>query len=89
MQTVGLSVIVVVATLLLAFDKGSLALVLYCWSVPTKWIATRAAMYEPEIFQGMRDRRRLDKGRARKLHEIKEKLERVRQACDANLFWCG
>ncbi|KAK0738640.1 hypothetical protein B0T18DRAFT_394889 [Schizothecium vesticola] len=83
----GLSAIVIVIALLLAFDKGSLALVLYCWSVPTKWIATRAAMYEPGVFQGMRDHRRLDKRRVRKLREIKEELERVRQARDANLFW--
>lgn len=44
-------------------------------------------MYEPGIFQGMRDYRRLDKRRVLKLHEMKEELERVRQARDANLFW--
>lgn len=87
LQAVGLSAIVIVIALLLAFDKGSLALVLYCWSVPTKWIATRMAMYEPGVFQGMRDYRRLDKRRVLKLHEMKEELKRVRQARDANLFW--
>ncbi|KAK1831667.1 magnesium transport protein cora [Podospora conica] len=83
----GLSAIVIVIALVLAFDKGLLALVLYCWSVPTQWIATRAAMYEPGLFRGMRDHRKLDRKRVQKLYKMEEELERVRQDRETTLFW--
>jgi hypothetical protein len=35
-------------------------------------------MYEPRILRAMRDHRRLDKRRVRKLYEMKEELELVR-----------
>ena len=39
----------------------------------------RAAMHEPEIFQRIRDYRRLDKRWVRKLHEMKEEAGSGRQ----------
>jgi hypothetical protein len=82
MNQVGYSAIVIIVALLLAFDKWSLALVLYCFSVPTKWIMTRMAMYEPDLFVRMRDYRSLDKTRVRRLHEMTVEIERVRQVRD-------
>src|SRR4051812_35347277 len=74
----GISVVVIFLALLLAFDKFSLALLLYVLKVPSKWIMTRVAMYEPAGLQRSRNYRKLNEKRVRKVRAMEEEIERAR-----------
>jgi hypothetical protein len=85
-----ISLIVIFFSLLLAFDKFSLALLLYCVNVPAKWISTRVAMCLPglPLLQSRRGGyRRLNELRVKKVRELEEGLERVRLVRETKLFW--
>lgn len=83
----GISVVVIFFSLLLAFDKFSLALLLYCINVPTKWVVTRLAMWQPASLQRTRNFRRLNELRVRKIRQMEEEIERVRLVSDTKRFW--
>ncbi len=83
----GISVIVIFFSLLLAFDKFSLALLLYCINVPTKWVMTRVAMWQPAALQRSVNYRRLNELRVRKMRQMEEEIERVRLVRDTKMFW--
>lgn len=87
MRTVGLSSIVIVVALFLAFNKSSLGMALYCWSVPTTWIATRAEMHSDQGYSRGGVGWAGGGGRGRKLHEMEEERERVRQIRETKVFW--
>lgn len=83
----GISLVVIFFSLLLAFDKFSLALLLYCVNVPTKWVMTRLAMWQPASLQRTRNYRRLNELRVRKIRQMEDEIERVRLVRDTKLFW--
>lgn len=84
----GVSLVVIFFSLLLAFDKFSLALLLYCVNVPTKWLVTRLAMWQPAALQRRAGGyRRLNELRVKKMRQMDEEIERVRAVRDAKLFW--
>lgn len=83
----GVSAVVIFFSLLLAFDKFSLALLLYCINVPTKWVLTRLAMWQPAALQRTRNYRRLNELRVRRIRQMEEEIERVRLVRDTKLFW--
>ncbi|KAK4185723.1 magnesium transport protein cora [Podospora australis] len=85
----GISVVVIFISLLLAFDKFSLALLLYCFKVPTKWVMTRIALLWQPASSGSRTRnyRKLNEMRVRKIREMEEEIQRVRLVRDTKLFW--
>ncbi len=85
-----ISLVVIFFSLLLAFDKFSLALLLYCVNVPAKWVSTRVAMWFPSfpLLQSRRGGyRRLNELRVKKVREMEEGLERVRLVRETKLFW--
>ncbi|KAK4660099.1 hypothetical protein QC762_116150 [Podospora pseudocomata] len=84
----GVSIIVIFISLLLAFDKFSLALLLYCIKVPTKWVMTRIALLQPASF-GTRTRnyRKLNEKRVRKIQQMEEEIQRARLVRDTKEFW--
>jgi hypothetical protein len=83
----GISLVVIFFSLLLAFDKFSLALLLYCVNVPTKWVMTRLAMWQPASLQRTGNYRRLNELRVRKIRQMEDEIERVRLVRDTKLFW--
>lgn len=83
----GISILVIFLALLLAFDKFSLALLLYGLKVPTKWLSTRVAIYEPPVLQRSRNYRKLNEKRVRKIRAMEEEIERARAVRDTKLFW--
>ncbi|KAK3298764.1 uncharacterized protein B0H64DRAFT_422501 [Chaetomium fimeti] len=84
----GISLVVIFFSLLLAFDKFSLALLLYCINVPTKWVMTRLALlWQPASLQRTRNYRRLNELRVRAVRQMEDEIERVRLVRDTKLFW--
>jgi hypothetical protein len=94
----GISIIVIFFSLLLAFDKFSLALLLYCVNVPTKWLMTRLALLWQPVVGALglggagsgghaRNYRRLNELRVRTVRHMEEEIERVRLVRDTKLFW--
>ena len=86
-----ISLVVIFFSLLLAFDKFSLALLLYCVNVPAKWAVTRLAMWQPAAMLpgrgGRGGYRRLNEMRVRKIRQMEEEIERVRLVRETKLFW--
>ncbi|KAK4170530.1 magnesium transport protein cora [Cladorrhinum sp. PSN259] len=84
----GISAIIIFISLLLAFDKFSLALLLYCIKVPTKWVMTRIAILQPTSFgTTARNYRKLNEERVRKVRQMEEEIQRVRLVRDTKMFW--
>ena len=83
----GISAVVIFFSLLLAFDKFSLALLLYCINVPAKWVMTRVAMWQPAALQRSHNYRKLNELRVKKVRQMEEEIERVRLVRDTKLFW--
>ncbi|KAK4135800.1 hypothetical protein BT67DRAFT_261272 [Trichocladium antarcticum] len=83
----GVSIVVIFFSLLLAFDKFSLALLLYCVNVPTKWVVTRLALYQPAALQRSANYRTLNERRVRKVRQMEDEIERARLVRETKLFW--